>query len=279
MASHPASRALLRWFTVVAGIFVVLILLFFIFDRFVMPLYTRQGIERPIPELVGLSTEEAKRRADSSGFIVVLDAPKMGGNVPEGTVLEQRPFARALAKPGRKIRVVPAVDVKRDLAPDVVGLKVRDAQIRCRNVNLLCTSADIVYEFSSEIPRDIIVSQEPEPGASVAPGDAVKLMVSLGPRPDHFFIPYLMEKPLHEARLLLRESGLKLGRIVRKETDLYPTGTVIAQSLRSGQEVEPETAVDLVVAVPVLRAAPDVNPVDSLETEDSSRTISTGEVD
>lgn len=250
MASRNALRAFLRWFSVAAGIFVVLLLVFFVFDRIALPLYTRQGTERPIPDLTGLTLEDAVRRADSAGFVLIAGIPKLGGDVPEGTVIEQRPFAGSLAKPGRKIHAIPAMAVQRDVAPDLIGLDVRDAQVRCRNANLLCTDADLSYRFSSTVPKNIVIAQRPLSGDLVESGTAVKLVVSLGNEPERFFVPYLMERPLHEARVLLRESGLRLGRIVRKETDQYPTGTVIAQSVKSGQEVTPETAVDIVVAVP-----------------------------
>jgi len=250
MASRNVLRAFLRWFSVAAGILVVLLLVFFVFDRIALPLYTRQGTERPIPDLAGLSLEDAARRADSAGFVLIMGVPKLGGDIPEGTVLEQRPFAGSLAKPGRKIHAIPSMAVQRDVAPELIGLDVRDAQVRCRNANLLCTDADLSYRFSSTVPKNVVIAQRPLSGELVESGAVVKLVVSLGTEPERFFVPYLMERPLHEARVLLRESGLRLGRIVRKETDLYPTGTVIAQSLKSGEEVSPESAVDIVVAVP-----------------------------
>jgi serine/threonine-protein kinase len=58
-----------------------------------------------------------------------------------------------------------------------------------------------------------------------------------------------MEKTSADAVTALREAGLKLGKISRKETDTYPVNTVIAQSIRSGEEVARNTAVDIVVAV------------------------------
>ncbi|MDD5087528.1 MAG: PASTA domain-containing protein [bacterium] len=269
MASPNAPRAFLRWFSVAAGIFVVLLLIFFVFDRIALPLYTRQGTEKAIPDLVGLSVEDAARRADSANFVLIMGVPKPGGDVSEGTVLEQRPFAGSLAKPGRKIHVIPALAAQRDLAPDLVGLDVRDAQVRCRNANLLCTDADLSYRFSSTIPKNVVIAQRPLAGEVVESSAVVKLIVSLGTEPDHFFVPYLMERPLHEARVILRESGLRLGRIVRKETDHYPTGTVIAQSVKSGQEVTPETAVDIVVAVPSRTTSASDEPADSAAGKDA----------
>ncbi|MBI5059497.1 PASTA domain-containing protein [candidate division KSB1 bacterium] len=228
----------------VAGLFV-----FFLVDRMIMPLYTRQGSEHPVPQLLGLNRVEAVRRADSAGFLVLEENSKLAGRVAEGTILEQRPSAGALAKPGRKIHVVPAAAAARDLTPDMIGLDLRDAQLRCKNAGLVSGDAEVRYRFSSQMPKGRIVDQEPAAGKPVEPGAAVRLTVSMGIEPEEFYVPVLIDHPLSEALVILRESGLKLGKIVRKETMLYDPSTVIGQSIKSGEAVERGTSIDLVVAI------------------------------
>ncbi len=279
MPFPKATRVLIRWLLILSGIAAVMVLVFFTMDRVVMPIYTRQGTEKAVPDLAGLSVEQARARADSAGFQLVVEAAKLGGNLPEGTILEQRPFAGSLAKPGRKVRVVPAMAVQQDLTPDLIGLEIREALIRCKNVDLICSNNDIQYRFSTDSPKDMVMAQNPLPGDVIERGAVIKLIVSLGPRPDFVIVPYVMEKQLHEARLLLRESGLLLGRIARKETDLYPTGTVIAQSIRSGEQVTPETTIDMVVAVPIPKAEMDTEIPDSAEDDTSQPVRYTGPAD
>jgi serine/threonine-protein kinase len=250
MSPESVHKRDLRRRYVAAAVALALFFVWFLFDRILMPLYTRQGSEREVPVLTGLVLKQAQVRTDSAGFVLVVESAKASGSQSEGVVLEQRPLAGALAKPGRKIRVIPAAPPAPNTAPDVIGLDVRDAQLRCRNAGLISTESDWRYRYSERTPKGEVVAQEPVPGEQVKPGSAVKLTVSLGPQPAHFYVPYLMEKSLHEARSLLREAGLRLGKIGRKETDLYASGTVIAQSIRSGEEVEGGAAVDVVVAVP-----------------------------
>jgi len=228
-----------------------LFVLFLLLDFIVMPVYTRQGAERQVPSLLGLSQKKAAAVADSAGFVMVEDPPRPASDDAVGTILEQRPLAGSLAKTGRKIRVIPAIAAERDWAPNLVGLELRDAQLRCRNAGLVSGEGDVQFGFSERVPKGTVMAQRPEAGTPVESGEVIRLIVSLGPLPDRFIVPYLMEKPLHEARTLLRDSGLKLGKIVRKETDLYPAGTVIAQSVRSGEQVQKDSEVDVVVAVPV----------------------------
>jgi beta-lactam-binding protein with PASTA domain len=233
-----------------AAVVLALGAVWFLFDGVIMPLYTRQGSEREVPSLAGLTFEQAQARADSAGFVLMMDTLRGNGGQTGDVILEQRPLAGSLAKPGRKIRVIPVAAPQPDTAPDVSGLNVRDAQLRCRNAGLTSSESDLRYRYSERTPKGVVVSQEPAAGEKVKPGSPMKLTVSLGPQPAHIYVPYLMEKSLHEARSLLLEAGLKLGKIVRKETNLYVSGRVIAQSIRSGQEVEGGTSVDVVVAVP-----------------------------
>lgn len=238
------------------GVLAALLLLYFLTDKIIMPLYTRQGSERPVPKLLGLTAQQARDIAQSVGFNVEEEPAKVGSVTDSGTVIEQHPFAGSMAKPGRKIRIVQALAPAKGAVPDVTGLDLRDAQLRVRNVGLLSSDSDVRYRFSEKVPKGMVVFQEPAAAKTASPGAVVKLTISMGPQPEHFYVPYLMAKPLADARAMLRESGLKMGKIGRRETDQYPTGTVVAQSIPSGQEVERDAAVDLVVAVRPGTAAP-----------------------
>ncbi len=229
--------------------FLSLICLFLLFDFVVMQIYTRQGSQRFVPNLIQLSEQQARAAADSAGFELLVSNGKVSTRVPEGTILEQHPFAGTLAKPGRKIRVIPALSAAPDVAPDLVGLDLRDAQLRCKNVGLVCGPTEVRYRFSSRTLKGTVIEQDPAVGKPVKPGSAVKVVVSMGPEPAHFYVPTLVDQTLHDVRTLLREAGLKLGKIDRRETDEYPAGTVIEQSIPAGEDVSSGAAIDVVVAV------------------------------
>ncbi|MBU1638293.1 PASTA domain-containing protein [bacterium] len=230
---------------------VALVMLFLLFDFIIMPAYTRQGNEMEVPDLIGLSLEAAQIVASQQGFQLIIDPPKLANRGESDTILEQRPLAKSLSKPGRKIHVVPAKLAEIQTVPYLVGLGVRDAQIRCRNIGLICGQTEVSYQFSKMTEKGLVLEQIPAEGEQIEPGSTMRLIVSLGEEPESIHVPELIEKPLHDARLALIEAGLELGRVSRKETDVYTAGTVIAQSIRTGSKVSRGTRVDLVVAVPV----------------------------
>lgn len=215
-----------------------------------MPLYTRHGAEKPVPALQGMTIGEARLSAEQEGFEVVLEPAKIGGDVPEGTVLEQRPLAGAFAKPGRTIHIVPARSGTATEIPDLTGLDHRAAETECRNLGLLISPSGISYDFSAIVPKGGIVRQRPEPGSPVRGAEPVQLVISLGVRPETIIVPTLIDLSLHEARQTLIETGLRLGKVTRKETNVFTAGTVIAQSVVSGSEVAQSEVVDVVVAIP-----------------------------
>jgi len=229
--------------------FLSLIVLFLLFDLVVMRIYTRQGSQRFVPNLILLSEQQAKVAADSAGFELIVSNRKVSTRVPEGTILEQHPFAGTLAKPGRKIRVIPALAAAPDVAPELVGLDLRDAQLRCKNIGLVCGPTEIRYRFTSRTPKGSVIEQDPTAGKPVQSGSAVRVVVSMGPEPAHFYVPTIVDQTLHDVRTLLREAGLKLGKIDRRESDEHPAGTVIEQSIPPGEDVESGMAIDVVVAV------------------------------
>ncbi|MBK6910763.1 MAG: PASTA domain-containing protein [bacterium] len=255
MTEPRAAGDRLRTFGAIALLF-GLIFLFagMMMEWIIMPLYTRHGAEVAVPSLIGLTVAEARTLAEHNEFRIVEEPAKLGGKMAAGTVLEQRPLPGAMAKPGRTIHLVPAREGSASGIPDLTGLDQRTAEIECRNMGLLVSSSDYGYDFSAIVPKGGIVKQRPEPGAPVVSGQPVQLTISLGPRPSSIIVPTLVDISLHEARQAILESGLKLGNISRHETNLYVAGTVIAQSLLSGTEVEQDTEVDLVVAVPQLSA-------------------------
>ncbi len=223
--------------------------IFVLMDLMVMPLYTRQGSERIVPDVRGLSKDAAVLALDSAGFMTIVETAKLAVRVMSDCVLEQRPLGGTLAKPGRKVHIVPALPAAPDKMPDLVGLDLRDAQLRCKNAGLVSGETEVSYGFSENTPHGRVISQRPAAGETVEAGSTVKLTVSLGRQPDRFLVPNLVDQPLSEVRVLLREAGLKLGKVVRRETALYDAGMVIAQSVKAGEEVDKGTAVDVVVAV------------------------------
>lgn len=248
----PKLRSLIRRkaFQIAFLIFCAFLLLYFLFDIVIMPLYTRQGREFAVPDFVGLSLAEAQAVAGAANLELVVEKEKFAQGTAKGTILEQLPKAGSLCKSGRRVRIVPAGAPPEMLMPRLIGLEIRDAQSRCASLGLICATDNVGYAFSPSVPRDQIVSQRPMPDTRVVRNDTVRLTLSMGPEPEKFIVPELVGQNLHEARKRLREAGLTLGTVTQKSIPQVDAGTIVAQSIRSGTEVTKGMRVDVVVAIP-----------------------------
>ncbi len=118
-----------------------------------------------------------------------------------------------------------------------------DARVRLesRDLKLQVTG----QAHSDTVPEGRIVRQQPEPGASVAPGTTVSVTVSLGP--EFVTVPRVVEWTYDEAEQTLERLGLDVEK--REEFALQtPAGVVMRQDPPAGTRVAPGTKVTLVVS-------------------------------
>lgn len=127
-------------------------------------------------------------------------------------------------------------------APDFVGLSVQDARriSRLSNLHVL-----VEADPSHEGPWGRVRSQEPQPGALLAPGDLISLVV--GSRP-LVVVPDVHGREEAEVVSELQTLGLLRGRRVVRKSDVVPAGCVLRARPRPGSEVPTGTRVSYVVA-------------------------------
>lgn len=126
--------------------------------------------------------------------------------------------------------------------PDLAGLTTQDA----RRVTRLAGLHIVVDARSSPAgPWGRVLSQEPEPGAFLAPGDIVGVVV--GSRP-LVVVPDVHGRDEAEVLADLQALGLVPGRRAVRKSDGVPAGHVVRARPRPGSEVPAGTHVSYVVA-------------------------------
>ncbi len=102
------------------------------------------------------------------------------------------------------------------------------------------------YEYTSAIPKNFVISQDPEPGTLIKEGRDVRIIFSKGPR--SLFMPALTNMNYLNAGLLLDESGLDEGNLSYTHNDNYPKNQIIAQFPTEGTEIAKGMPVDLLIS-------------------------------
>ncbi|HET9181834.1 MAG TPA: PASTA domain-containing protein [Candidatus Angelobacter sp.] len=128
--------------------------------------------------------------------------------------------------------------------PRLAGLTPWEAERKANAEGLVVSVANRFY--SSDVPEGRIISQTPEPGATVRRGWKVELAQSLGP--PRVTIPDLTGQSELAAGINLRRRGLELGSIASIHLPGVPPQIVVAQSPPPGAKSIESPSVDLVLS-------------------------------
>ena len=135
--------------------------------------------------------------------------------------------------------IVPEVTV-----PMVQGKLLEEAMADLERSGL--RGAVVGQEYSTEVGKNRVISQEPEAENVVRKGRTVKLVVSLGPQ--LLLVPNVKGKTLTEASILLANAGFKVGSVEPVYSDQFPVDQVVSQIPAADTQQPAGTPVQLIVS-------------------------------
>lgn len=232
--------------------YVVLFLVLFglgilLLDRVIMPAYVAHEQDRYLPDVRGMTFEEARDRLALEGFEALKGDVKFTDSFPPGTVIDQFPKISRRVKPRRRVRLTVAEREKMVIVPDLVGKSMRSAKMEITESGLKIDS--LITEYDMEVPRDVIKWQYPRPGDHLIRGSGVTLIMSLGKPPDFYQVPQVFGLSLTKAEQLLKDAHLGVGRITYRQNEELVPYTVLDQSVEAGTIVDHPIAIDLTVSI------------------------------
>ncbi len=192
-----------------------------------------------VPEVVGLSEDEAVDLITSAGFTPDPQPNEFSAKVEAGNVISQSPDAGEEADEGSSVQYVVSRGVETGEVPDVVGDKKSTAQSKLDDAGFKVSTSE---QFDTKVKSGLVISQNPNAGIVVAKGSTVKIVVSKGP--ETFAVPDVVEKSEAVATAELEDAGFNV-----KITYDYQegNGTVLEQSPPAGTKVTKGTTVDLLI--------------------------------
>jgi len=197
-----------------------------------------------VPNVVGRTQAKAKSAITAKKLTVGTITQAYSATVPSGRVISQNPQAGALAAPGTAVDLVVSTGPAPVTVPNVTGLTQADAKSAITGATL--TVGIITKKHNDTVPAGSVISQNPQAGSSVAPGSAVKLLVSTGPAP--VVVPRVVGHTQADADSAITARTLIVGTVTQAYSSIVPSGSVISQNPRAGVLVAPGSAVNLVVS-------------------------------
>ena len=199
----------------------------------------------PVPNVVGLSVEEAERILAESKLKMAVEIEVFDNEVPEGHVISQEPKAYRMKKENQAVFVRVSKGPEFVYMPSVIGLSHREAQLALTQAGFTLGEAKFVQ--TGEHPVNTVVDQEPQPDEYVALGSPVVLMVSQGlDTIPVVVLPNFRGQELDAVRQQLAELGLKEGKLIPEFSTMIPKDHVVEQNPPPFAEVEVGWEVDLV---------------------------------
>ena len=189
-----------------------------------------------VPSIVNNDLPQARERLDNATLLYSIVGREYSDLVPADLVLTQNLSAGSVVMHNTIVEISISGGIETEViygvAPDVQFREKAEAIQLFAEAGF--TIVDVTYIESDTVAAGLVISQDPPPGTSVAPGGAVSIIVSTGS--PSFAMPNVVGMAEQAARDMLTERGLSVS-IAYAQDNSVPAGTVLRQS------IAPETAV------------------------------------
>lgn len=229
------------------------------------------GDKIKVPDVSGMSEDDARSALQREGFKKIATPQyEYSDSVAEGDVIGTTPAANAEATKDTEIVMRVSKGTEKKTVPNLIGMMDADAQNAILAEGL--TVGSVGYEYNDDVPEGQVYAQSVDGGKKVAPGTAVGISVSNGPKPaEKVEVPPVTDTSLDNARQLLSSAGLSVGNVSYQYDDYVAAGNVISCSPGVGNSVEEGTSVNLVVS-----QGPKDTDSEPEEPDDPSQTVIPG---
>lgn len=199
-----------------------------------------------VPDLKGRSIAAALDQLAPLNIGLRKTGVEFDAAVPISSVLRQDPPAGTVVREGKTVRVVVSQGGQTVLAPAVVGLPLRNAEMMLRQSQL--SLGEVSESYSLKQDKGMVLSQDPKAEASVERDALVNLVVSGGPPPAGVaLMPDFLRKTLEEAQAWAAGSGARID-VKTDAGSLFPAGTVLTQTPAADSVLSPDAKVHLLVS-------------------------------
>ena len=198
-----------------------------------------RGKERyPVPDLAGMTVDEAAESLADDGLVLGDQAQRWSGRFDEGVVIETALPVGKMLRPEASVDVVVSKGPRPIDIEDFTGQPAADARAALEDAGFRVEVTG--REFSDTVPQGAVIAQDPSAGTGVR-GDRIGLVVSKGP--ELVAVPDLFRVSLDDAVAQLEAVGLVAEP---QEADVYLGFDLVAQqSVAAGEMVSRGTTVVL----------------------------------
>jgi beta-lactam-binding protein with PASTA domain len=188
-----------------------------------------------VPDLQGKDVVYALEILSDLGLNTKVKGSRYSPTIPKNHIITQAPDPGTEIKRGRDIRLVISKGPYAVVIPNLIGMDLQMAGIAIEENDL--HRGTLSYTYHGRRPKDEILAQFPDAGATALRESPLNFLVSLGPRPQLLRMLDLEGQGLEHAFDAVEKYHLTVGSIARAYHPDKPDNTVLEQSPAKGYPV------------------------------------------
>ncbi len=201
--------------------------------------------EVQIPNLVGMTVDEAKALLDKEKIKYVEESQEYNTEYEAGKIISQNPpyVENRKIKQNTEMKVVISLGTETTKVPKLKGLTKQEAEEAAKEAKI---KLEYEEEISKTVEAGVIIKQDTDEGKEVNAGDTVKVYVSIGTGIKQVVVSSVMYKDEESAKQILTGLGLSVD-VEYGEDKTRGNGVVLKQSIDSGKTVDEGTKITITV--------------------------------
>jgi beta-lactam-binding protein with PASTA domain len=209
-----------------------------------------------VPNLSGMTMEEAARQTSSAGLNLSLENKFYSTTVPSGRVLSQSPAPGGKVRRDWHVRVTESMGAQKVPIPDTTGMNQRDAAMAVRRDSL---DLGTLAHMPAPGPSEMVLAQTPPPNAEGVDKPQVSLLLSSSETlsPKAWVMPSFVGLTLRDTQRRATEMGVRLIAIAPYVAPAISAVTAPQPVAQTGAAA---------VAVPIAPVAPVVSSLSAMVT-------------
>ncbi|MDQ4139342.1 MAG: PASTA domain-containing protein [Bacteroidota bacterium] len=233
----------------------IVMLMLFVFFFVYLPSTTNHGQTITVPKITGMRLDEVESFLEDNNLRFFVNDSSYSTSKKPFEILTQEPAPGSKVKEDRKIYISYNMKTPPQIKmPKLVDGSVKNAQLILKSYDLQVGEVRFVPDLQENaVLKQLYQGKEIAPGAPIAKGSVIDLVVGNGIGNDEFEVPRVVGMPIDEATVLLVGQNLQVGSITYQAApNGEADGTVLRQrpNAGAGAMIRVGELVDLWVAGP-----------------------------
>ncbi|GGZ82948.1 Stk1 family PASTA domain-containing Ser/Thr kinase [Streptomyces echinoruber] len=194
-----------------------------------------------VPNVIGQPLDDARETLEGDDYQFKVKTQTRESTEDPGTVLEQDPASGKEIQKGSTVTLTIARAAEKATVPDVTGKSCDEAKQQMQQNNLVGTCTEVDTNDDAQVGK--VIQTSPSIGSQVDKGSTVTIQIGKKTQPEKTQVPNIQGAPLAQAKQLLQQAGLQVGKITGPQDD---NAVVFTSNPAQGSQVDKGSAVDLV---------------------------------